>query len=96
MKIEQLEDGTVRLTVTDLRPEDAGRYRMKASNGNGDAITESAVTVDREWRVEMKGDGVPRVVCFSLQRVIWTTGMCGCMELCHCGRAIRSLTTTFT
>ena len=47
-KIEQLEDGTVRLTVTDLRPEDAGRYRMRASNGNGDAITESAVTVDRE------------------------------------------------
>ncbi|XP_043238275.1 titin homolog isoform X6 [Amphibalanus amphitrite] len=47
VKIEQLDDGTVRLTVTDLRPEDAGRYRMKASNGNGDACTESAVTVDR-------------------------------------------------
>ena len=38
----------MRLTVTDLRPEDAGRYRLRASNGNGDACTESALTVDRE------------------------------------------------
>ncbi|XP_037085172.1 obscurin-like isoform X4 [Pollicipes pollicipes] len=47
VRLERLDDGTVRLTVVDLRPEDAGRYRMVASNGNGDASTESAVTVDR-------------------------------------------------
>lgn len=50
VRVEKLEDGTVRLTVEDLRPEDAGRYRMVASNGNGETCTESAVTVDREWR----------------------------------------------
>ena len=44
----------MRLTVTDLRPEDAGRYRLRASNGNGDACTESALTVDRESVVWVK------------------------------------------
>ncbi|XP_046622205.1 obscurin isoform X7 [Neodiprion virginianus] len=48
IKIESLPDGTVKLTIENVKPTDCGAYKLIATNPNGDAAALCAVAVKPE------------------------------------------------
>ncbi|XP_046753437.1 obscurin isoform X5 [Diprion similis] len=48
IKIEALPDGTVKLTIDNVKPTDCGAYKLIATNPNGDAAALCAVAVKPE------------------------------------------------
>lgn len=54
IKIEALPDGTVKLTIDNVKPTDSGAYKLVATNPNGEASTMCAVAVKRKYSTGVK------------------------------------------
>lgn len=52
-KITMSPDGSVRLTVDNVRPSDCGAYKLLALNDNGESSSICAVAVSRKFLVRL-------------------------------------------